>query len=258
MRLDWRTCTRCGVRYPPGGYSLHAAASPSHPRLSRRQRGALTPPQRERNAAIVAAVRTGRTGRDIALEFGITRERVRQIWNRTTGLEAWPERQHQRRTATCPLCGEEYVRVSYVDRDGQPAGGWHRHRLAAGHVMANDAAHVVQSTEIVASYLDGDSTIQISHAMGLSVSNVQRILEVTGTPRRPAGTNGRSRGIYSFVSDDDIAEMRRLHAEGVAYTRIGVFLGRSPGTVALHLGLPYGISQQRASRARRLARQRTC
>jgi hypothetical protein len=53
-----------------------------------------------RNAAIVAAISTGRSGADVAREFGVTRERIRQIWTGETG------RQIARLPgAGCPRCG---------------------------------------------------------------------------------------------------------------------------------------------------------
>jgi hypothetical protein len=44
------------------------------------------PAQRVYAPDILAAVRSGKTGTEVALAFGITRERVRQIWTRDTGL----------------------------------------------------------------------------------------------------------------------------------------------------------------------------
>lgn len=60
----------------------------------------------DRNAAVVEAIRSGRRAADVAAEYGITRERVRQIWARDSGERHVPRRVIDR-TIRC-RCGMTY------------------------------------------------------------------------------------------------------------------------------------------------------
>mgnify|MGYP006921334967 CR=1 FL=1 len=87
-----RMAARYAATYKPDG-----VPTPMKPHRVR-----STSASQARNAAMVAAVREGRTGADVAAEFGVTRERVRQIWTRATGLPLPALGQ------VCTSCGERF------------------------------------------------------------------------------------------------------------------------------------------------------
>lgn len=63
---------------------------------------AIAAGKQERNAAIVSAVQSGLRGSEVAARFGISRERVRQVYTRATG-GGLPEM-----GTLCDSCGERY------------------------------------------------------------------------------------------------------------------------------------------------------
>jgi predicted transcriptional regulator len=124
-------------------------------------------PWDDRNKAVVAAYRAGRTMQSVADEFGITRERVRQIVTRNGGaFYKANSHKHGDVTKVCRYCGNEFT-VAYKFRNIRP---WHCGMECAGMARRK----VTSSIEAIELYCSGLGFVEVGKRIGLSTMAVYR------------------------------------------------------------------------------------
>jgi hypothetical protein len=80
-----RACVVCKGTYAPGTYGSHKDSHPADLYRRRAVLGRRGPRNSERSLAITVAIRAGASGAAVSRVLGISRERVRQVWQRETG-----------------------------------------------------------------------------------------------------------------------------------------------------------------------------
>lgn len=151
----------------------------------------------DRNTAVVAAIRSGRTATDVAREHGISRERARQIFTRET-RSAVP-----RQGTLCDLCG---VRFQRTDASGD--ADMAAHRKDPTHVAALDTRRKRRQIAAVArfwSQVDKDGPVP-SFAPHLGPCWIW-----TGAVLRTAGDTAYGRGTLRLERNGRLRVERFAH-----------------------------------------------
>lgn len=170
--LLYRTCKACGELYLAGTFIAHSRAK-GHA-ASWGQRSGSDADQAERNAAIIDALKADPylTLQAVADQHAITRERVRQIWKRESGIKSAARRPH-RPDKTCTVCGGTF-----------PDGSGRAHQKLAGHGPAEH--QYLRNREWEALYRDGLSSVQIGRIYQQRASYIGFVLRRRSVPIRPA------------------------------------------------------------------------
>lgn len=148
----------------------------------------------------------------IAAHFGISRERVRQILKRELGIT---RHRYKRYNVPCPVCSEPYTQ-----------GQYRAHARAAHHAFT--PATEAKRKAVAALYLSGSTGTNIAVALDLYVSDVYRMLDISGIPRRKIGGYVRR-----YWRDEEVAEIEQAIANGESIRSIGRRLGRAPHEIAM-------------------------
>lgn len=166
-----RVCVRCGQPYAPGTYRIHRRVHSDRRVRRPRSYGSENP---ERDAAIVTALNDDPylTLETVAMRYGITRERVRQIYVLRGGHQSARRRPLRRdQPKMCRACGDTYI------------GDLDAHCRIAGHGPGE--TQYLRNREWVHLYEDGLSSVQIGRIYGQAPSYVGSTLLRYGITKRP-------------------------------------------------------------------------
>lgn len=172
-----KTCKMCGETYIPGQYKEHyLGRHPAHmvpTWLMRHPAEAET--LATRDTVIVTMLRADPNLRleDVGALYGLTRERVRQIWFRTTGTSARRRPNTGVAPRVCTTCGETY-----------PIGKSQAHFQGAQHGQGE--RHYKRNREWVRLYTEEHlSSVQIGRLYHRNASYVGSILRKHNVAIRP-------------------------------------------------------------------------